>query len=114
MLQALDTGHPMINGYSGFFPKDHGRLRQQLVGFPDERSLAALRDRHVRYVVIDTDRYDDFDQRIARQLGYDEIVRDHDAVGAHPRPDDELRTDPATREPTTPPGRLTPSYAEPR
>jgi hypothetical protein len=80
MLQALDTGHPMINGYSGFFPKDHGRLRQQLVGFPDERSLAALRDRHVRYVVIATDRYDDFDQRIARQLGYDEIVRDHDAV----------------------------------
>jgi hypothetical protein len=80
MLQAIDTGHPMINGYSGFFPPDHRALRQQLIGFPDERSLAALRARDVRYVVIDTASYDDFDRRIARGLGYREVLRDRDAV----------------------------------
>ncbi|MCB1041037.1 MAG: hypothetical protein KDA94_16125, partial [Acidimicrobiales bacterium] len=42
MLQNLDTGVPMVNGYSGFFPSDHATLRAQLRGFPDRRSLVAL------------------------------------------------------------------------
>lgn len=51
MVQALDTGHPLVNGYSGFFPDDHGELRRALVAFPDATSRRALRQRDVRYVV---------------------------------------------------------------
>lgn len=53
MLDALDHGHPLVNGYSGFFPTDHGRLRRALSGFPDGPSLAALEQRDVRWVLVD-------------------------------------------------------------
>lgn len=79
MLQALPTGHPMINGYSGFFPADHGELRRQLRSFPDARSLAALRDRQVRYVVVASSSYDAFDRRVAGELGFTEVLHDDDA-----------------------------------
>lgn len=79
MLQALDLGHPMLNGYSGFFPTDHLDLLADLHGFPDARSLAALQDRSVRYVVIDTAAFDFFDRRIARRLGYRELAHGPDA-----------------------------------
>ncbi len=53
MLAALDDGHPLVNGYSGFFPSDHTSLRAELAGFPDATSLAVLADHGARYVVAD-------------------------------------------------------------
>ncbi len=53
MLTLLDAGHPLVNGYSGFFPLDHSVLRDRLQGFPDSTSSAELRRRGVRYVVAD-------------------------------------------------------------
>jgi hypothetical protein len=44
---------PMVNGYSSFVPERAHRLRQQLVGFPDGTSIAALRASDVTHVVID-------------------------------------------------------------
>ncbi len=79
MIQALPTGHPMINGYSGFFPADHGELREQLRSFPDARSLAVLQERQVRYVVVSASSFDAFDRRVAEGLGFTEILRDDDA-----------------------------------
>lgn len=79
MLQALPTGHPTINGYSGFFPADHGELRQQLRSFPDEPSLEALRERGVRYVVVASSSFDGFDRRVAERLGFTEVLHDDDA-----------------------------------
>ncbi|MEZ5179194.1 MAG: hypothetical protein R2746_13220 [Acidimicrobiales bacterium] len=79
MLQALPTGHPMVNGYSGFFPDDHDDLRRQLRSFPDERSVAALQARDVHYVVVASSTYDRIDERIARELGFTEVMADDDA-----------------------------------
>ncbi len=53
MLAALDTGHPLVNGYSGFFPFDHAERREQLAGFPDAASLEALASWDVAYAVVD-------------------------------------------------------------
>lgn len=53
MLAAAGTGHPLVNGYSGFFPTDHAERRRRLAGFPDDVSLDELRDRNVAYVVAD-------------------------------------------------------------
>ena len=62
----------LVNGYSGFFPPVHGRLVHALERFPDEASMAAIRARGTRYLVVHGerlkgDRYDtliaDFDKR---------------------------------------------------
>ena len=53
MLAAEGTGHPLVNGYSGFFPTDHAERRRRLARFPDDVSLDELRDRDVGYVVAD-------------------------------------------------------------
>lgn len=53
MLDGLHHRHPLLNGYSGFFPDGERALRRQLQGFPDAASLAALRDRDVRWAVVD-------------------------------------------------------------
>jgi len=53
MMASLDHEHPLINGYSGFFPADHGTLRRALANFPDDTSVAALTARDTRYVLAD-------------------------------------------------------------
>jgi len=34
MHQGLVHGHPLVNGYSGFFPNDYEQLRREMVAFP--------------------------------------------------------------------------------
>ena len=53
MVQALEHGHPLVNGYTGFFPSGHRGQRQRLEGFPDASSVAELRALGVEYVVAD-------------------------------------------------------------
>jgi hypothetical protein len=43
---------PLVNGYSGFTPPSYHRLLEELDGFPDERSVAHLRARGVRYLLV--------------------------------------------------------------
>jgi hypothetical protein len=43
---------PLLNGYSGFFPKSHGELREKLGTFPDEDSVSYLERRGVRFLVL--------------------------------------------------------------
>lgn len=62
-------GHPMVNGYSGFFPHRYIALLGAMVAFPRGDSVAALRAHDVRYVVVHEDRYKpedflDFDARV--------------------------------------------------
>jgi len=80
MLQAEGTGVAMVNGYSGFFPPDHARLRADLRGFPDERSLATLRAHGARWVVVDAPGWDRIDRRIAAELGIETLTEDLDGV----------------------------------
>ena len=83
MLQSIDTGHPMVNGYSGFFPADHRELAQALWAFPDRRSVTELQARGVRYVVVEASTWSTFDQRIAQVLGITVLVKDRDAYLLH-------------------------------
>ena len=52
MLAARVHGHPLVNGYSGFFPTQYSDLREVMQGFPAQ-GVASLRVRGVRWVVID-------------------------------------------------------------
>jgi hypothetical protein len=53
----LSTFHwkPLVNGYSGFYPRSYLNRIGRLSGFPNERSIQALRSEHVRYVVVHED-----------------------------------------------------------
>jgi hypothetical protein len=51
-LASTRHWHPLVNGYSGYVPASYGRHAEVLAGFPDERSLAALREIGVTHVVV--------------------------------------------------------------
>ena len=53
MLQGLVHGHPLVNGYSGFFPTQTDRLMALLPRFPAQTALRALARHGVRYAVVD-------------------------------------------------------------
>ncbi|MEY4580561.1 MAG: hypothetical protein RL701_5264 [Pseudomonadota bacterium] len=53
MMQATLHGHPLVNGYSGFFPPGPAHVTASTRRFPSPASLRALRDAHVRYAVVD-------------------------------------------------------------
>ncbi len=55
MLQALNHGKPMVEGYSGFFPNRIRALRKRLKGFPDDFSIDYLKSLDVGYVVVSKD-----------------------------------------------------------
>jgi hypothetical protein len=66
--------HPMVNGYSGYFPRRYINLLGAMTLFPRGDSLLALRQHEVRYVVVHEDRYDpadflEFDARLRRTPG---------------------------------------------
>jgi hypothetical protein len=52
MLNSTSHWKPLVNGYSGFLPASYGAHYGELQGFPDERSLKALRDLLVTHVVV--------------------------------------------------------------
>lgn len=43
---------PMVNGYSGFFPRRFKELKKTMKGFPSARSLAALKEVGVRFCIV--------------------------------------------------------------
>jgi hypothetical protein len=53
MLAALRHRHPIVNGYSGFFPDAPVKMLTLVRDFPSLPSLRLLRWRKVRYVVVD-------------------------------------------------------------
>ena len=50
----MSTFHwmPLLNGYSGYYPPSYLSLLNEVRRFPDEESIALLRRRGVRYVVV--------------------------------------------------------------
>jgi hypothetical protein len=55
MLLGLQHGHPLVNGYSGFFPARAIDLRHVMDDFPSAASLVALHDLGVEWIVVDND-----------------------------------------------------------
>ncbi|HXW05620.1 MAG TPA: hypothetical protein VD833_10345 [Vicinamibacterales bacterium] len=60
----LSTFHwkPIVNGYSGYFPRSFLERASAMRGFPDERSLDRLRHDGVRYLVVHLEQYSREDQ----------------------------------------------------
>lgn len=52
MFWQMRHGRPMVNGYSGFFPRPFRELKAVLEDFPQGGSLEMLAQRGVRYCVI--------------------------------------------------------------
>ncbi|MEV0569722.1 hypothetical protein [Dactylosporangium sp. NPDC050588] len=52
MLWSTDGFPKIVNGGSGFTPMDQQELRQTMQQFPDEQTVALLRERHIRTVVV--------------------------------------------------------------
>jgi hypothetical protein len=52
MFNSTWHWQPIVNGYSGFFPKSFMALAEHTASFPDERSIAYLKQRGVELLVI--------------------------------------------------------------
>jgi hypothetical protein len=52
MLEQIGHRRPMVGGYSGFFPADFLRFRDEVVRFPAETVMNDVRRRGVEYIVI--------------------------------------------------------------
>jgi hypothetical protein len=54
MLASLDHGHPLVNGYSGFFPAEYDDVAEMVKrSFPSDSAVRALAEHHVTWVVMD-------------------------------------------------------------
>lgn len=80
MLQALDHGHPLVNGYTGFFPRDDRSFRKRMAAFPDPATIEELRSMDVRYVVADSIWWDSRRDFAARDLGLTIVLAGPDGV----------------------------------
>jgi hypothetical protein len=70
MLLGLEHGHPLVNGYSGFFPQRYIDLRKDMADFPSEQTIQELRDLHVHDIVVDNDWLTDARAAAMQQLGF--------------------------------------------
>lgn len=55
MLANRHLDARLVNGYSGFFPREHARLREALRSFPSAEGLNLLRQSQVDWVIIHHD-----------------------------------------------------------
>lgn len=61
MLHSTAHWQKTVEGYSGMRPARHVELYEHLITFPDERSIRALSDLGVTYIVVHTAFYDPAD-----------------------------------------------------
>ena len=52
LLASTAHWKPLLNGYGGFMPASYRELAQIMEGFPAPRTIAALRDRDVEYIML--------------------------------------------------------------
>jgi hypothetical protein len=70
MLWSAAHWHPIVNGYSGYYPAEYSETVVRLERFPDDRSIAQLANLGVRYIVVhrvyyDQPEFDDLMKQIA-------------------------------------------------
>lgn len=67
--------HQLVNGNSGYYPRNYVQLLGRVIGFPDARSLRALRDAGVSLVIVHASRYEKetYDRVIAALEGIPEV-----------------------------------------
>jgi hypothetical protein len=59
MYFSIWHGASLVNGYSGFLPPSYAALAKGLANFPDDRSVALLRERGVTHVTLNCTLYKD-------------------------------------------------------
>jgi hypothetical protein len=59
MLQSLEHGRPLGNGYSGFFPASYRSLKGRMTHFPDDDAIQYLQTTGFSYLVIDQNWWDE-------------------------------------------------------
>lgn len=80
MLLGLAHGHPMVNGYSSYFPAPHDRAAQAARMLPHGRGIVALRVIGTRYLVArDGGPLDDIDDARRELLRIHRVMRDDGA-----------------------------------
>jgi len=52
MFRSTEHWQPILNGYSGFFPRTFLELTERMKTFPDEASIAYLKQRQVDLIVV--------------------------------------------------------------
>ncbi len=70
VLASTEHWRPLLNGHSGYRPESYGRLVPVMRLFPSDDSIAALRARQVRYVVLHvTDMHPLYRQFVLQAIG---------------------------------------------
>ena len=71
VIRSTHHWQPLVNGYSGYAPGEYLVTLDHLSGFPDERSIARLRELGVRFVLLNRVSYtgEEFTDVIARITG---------------------------------------------
>jgi hypothetical protein len=59
MFWSTAHWHPIVNGYSGYYPVEFAETVVRTEHFPDDRSLLQLRNTGVRYIVVHRSFYSD-------------------------------------------------------
>jgi hypothetical protein len=67
-IRSIHHWQPLVNGYSGFAPREYRRTLQILEGFPDEASIERLQELNVRFILLNRVYYsaEDFTDLITR------------------------------------------------
>ena len=68
--------HPLVNGYSGFSPPSYHKLLETMATFPDDASVADIRQRGVDYLIVHGAFYrpGDYQTLVARLASRPELV----------------------------------------
>jgi hypothetical protein len=56
---SIGHWYPLVNGYSGYYPPEYSQTVNRMENFPDDRSIAHLRNIGVRYLIVHPERYAD-------------------------------------------------------
>jgi hypothetical protein len=54
---SIGHWYPLVNGYSGYFPPEYSQTVARMDNFPDDRSIAQLRNIGVRYIILHPHRF---------------------------------------------------------
>jgi hypothetical protein len=57
--------HPLLNGYSGYYPPEYPRTIANTEHFPDSQSIEYLRELDVRYVIVHRGHFEDDDDFVS-------------------------------------------------
>jgi hypothetical protein len=75
LLWSMQHWHPLVNGYSGYYPRDYVRTLVSMESFTNDTSIARLREHQVRYIVVHEAFFtpEDYSKLLIRMAGRPEL-----------------------------------------